>query len=230
MSAQRELKRVTGRLRSSLLACPAPDRVAPDVIQIMKPDLVAIGLRAKTARAIVVVLGGPPDSPSILLKGEISLTDPKLLATAQPYHQVMDLPWDESERAVRKYVTSIERVATRALDELIQKMAKSNHKVAAVGILGAPDRDLKRIGNSHIRAHAAEGVLFRRVLAVGAEANGLRCQTFSDRNFDQAAAVQLGAKYSRIKRSLNGLKTSVLPPWRNDEKQAAMAAWLMLHP
>ena len=196
----------------------------------MTSQRVAIGLRAKTARAIVVVLGGSPESPTVLLKDEITLIDPKVPATAQPYHEVMDLPWEQSERAVRKYVTSIERVATRALDELIQKMAKSNHKVAAVGILGAPDRDLKRIGNSHIRAHAAEGVLFRRVLAVGAEANGLKCHTFSDRNFDEAVAVQLGAKYSRVKQSLSGLKTSVVPPWRNDEKQAAMAAWLMLHP
>lgn len=192
-------------------------------------ERVAIGLRAKTARAIVVVLGGPPNSPTVLLKGEFPLVDPKLPATAQPYHQVMDLPWEQSERKVRPYVTSLERVATRALMDLIQQMRAGNRKIAGVSILGAPDRDLKRIGNPHIRAHAAEGVLFRRVLATGAEANGLKSQTFSDRNFDEAAAVKLGAKYSRIKQSLSGLKTSVAPPWRNDEKQAAMAAWLMLH-
>jgi len=190
---------------------------------------VAIGLRAKTARAIVVVLGGPPESPTVLLKGEITLMDPRMPATAQPYHQVMDLPWEQSERAVQKYVTSIERVAARALRELVQKMGKSNRKVAGVSILGAPDRDLKRIGNPHIRAHAAEGVLFRRVLAVGAEANGLKSHTFSDRNFDEAAAAKLGASYSLVKRSLSSLNAAVAPPWRNDEKQAAMAAWLMLH-
>jgi hypothetical protein len=195
----------------------------------MKPDLVAIGLRAKTGRAIVVVLGGPPKTPIVLLKGEITLIDPRMPATAQPYHQVMDLPWEQSERAVRKYVTSIERVARRSLMELIQQMRTSSRKVAGVSVIGAPDRDLKRIGNPHIRAHAAEGILFRRVLAAAAEANGLKWHTFSDRNFDEAAAETLGAKYSRIKQSLGGLKVSVAPPWRNDEKQAAMAAWLVLH-
>jgi len=155
--------------------------------------------------------------------------DPKVPATAQPYHQVMDLTWEQSERKVRPYVTSLERVATRALTDLIQKMRASNRQVAGVSILGAPDRDLKRIGNPHIRAHAAEGVLFRRILAVGAEANGLKSKTFSDRDFDDMAALELGAKYFVLKRSLVGLKTSVAPPWRNDEKQAAMAAWLMLH-
>jgi hypothetical protein len=195
----------------------------------MKPDLVGIGLRAKTGRAIVVVLGGPPEAPIVLLKGEITLTDPRLPETGQPYHQVMDLPWEESERAVRKYVTSIERVASRSLGELMQQMRKSNRRVAGVSVIGAPDRDLKRIGNPHIRAHAAEGILFRRVLAAGAEANGLQWHTFSDRNFDEAAAQKLGAKYPRIKQSLGELKVSVVPPWRNDEKQAAMAAWLVLH-
>jgi hypothetical protein len=195
----------------------------------MKPERVAIGLRAKTARAIVVVLGGPAESPTVLLKGEISLTDPRMPATAQPYHQVMDLAWEESERAVQKHITAIERVARTALRDLMKQMGASHKKVAGAGIIGAPDRDLKRIGNPHIRAHAAEGVLFRRVLAAGAAANGLKSQTFSDRNFDSAAALELGAKYPRIKRSLGELKNSVAPPWRNDEKQAALAAWLMLH-
>ena len=192
-------------------------------------ERVAIGLRAKTARAIVVILGGPPSSPTVLLKGEISLVDPKVPGTAQPYHRVMDLTWEQSERKVQRYVTCLERVATRALSDLLQKMRASNRQVAGISILGAPDRDLKRISNPHIRAHAAEGVLFRRVLAVGAEANGLKSKTFSDRDFDDAAALELGAKYALVKRSLVGLKTSVAPPWRNDEKQAAMAAWLMLH-
>jgi len=195
----------------------------------MKPERVAIGLRAKTARAIVVVLGGAAESPTVLLKGEISLTDPSMPATAQPYHQVMDLAWEQSERAVQKQIAGIERVARRALRDLINQVGEGHKKVAGAGIIGAPDRDLRRIGNPHIRAHAAEGVLFRRVLAVGAAANGLKSQTFSDRNFDSAAAMELGDKYPRIKRSLGELKSSVAPPWRNDEKQAALAAWLMLH-
>ena len=59
----------------------------------MDSNPVAIGLRAKTARAIVVVLGGSADSPVVLLKSEIRLVDPKVPGTAQPYHEVMDLPW-----------------------------------------------------------------------------------------------------------------------------------------
>jgi hypothetical protein len=59
------------------------------------------------------------------------------------------------------------------LKSLIEELKSQSIKVSGVGIVGAPDRDLARIGNFHIRAHAAEGVLFRKVLNVAAEANGL---------------------------------------------------------
>src|SRR5213082_2009968 len=88
----------------------------------MKSNIVAIGLRAKTGRAIAVVLGGSADSPSVITKLEISLVDPKLPSTFQPYHVVMDLPWDESQRAVRKYVRAIEKVAAKNLTVLVKRL------------------------------------------------------------------------------------------------------------
>src|SRR5438874_7711991 len=187
--------------------------------------LVSIGLRAKTGRAIAVVLGGSIEAPVVLLKTEIKLVDPKVPATAQPYHEVMDLPWEQSQRAVRKYAAAIERSAQKALAKLIEEQTSNRRKVVGAGIVGAPDRDLARIGNPHIRAHAAEGVLFRQVLDLAAQANGLKWQVFSDRKSDEAMTDKLGAKHARVRRLLSELGHSIPPPWRSDEKQAAMAAW-----
>jgi len=194
-----------------------------------KSNLVAIGLRAKTARAIAVALGGSIDSPIVIAKTEIRLADPKMPGTAQPYHEVMDLPWEESQRAAQKYIRAIENVATKELARLIDEQRSAGMKIAGVGIVGARDRDLARIGNNHIRAHAAEGVLFRRVLDLAAEANGLNRRTFPDRDFDALAATELGAKSAEVKQKILSLGRSVPAPWRADEKQAAMAAWLVLH-
>jgi len=190
--------------------------------------LISIGLRAKTGRAIAVVLGGSIETPVVLLKTEIKLVDPKVPGTAQPYHEVMDLPWEKSQQEVRKYAAAIERTAQKALAKLIEEQRSKGLKVAGVGIVGAPDRDLARIGNPHIRAHAAEGVLFRRVLDLAAQSNGLKWQVISDRNFDEALAEKLGAKYLRVKQSISNLGLTILPPWRAGEKQAATAAWLVL--
>ncbi len=195
----------------------------------MTSNLIAIGLRAKTARAIAVVLGGTIDSPLVLAKTEIKLADPKIPATGQPYHEVMDLAWTDSEREVRKYTRAIERVAKIALARLIKEQLASGMKILGVGIVGAPERDLARIGNPHIRAHAAEGILFRRVLDLAAEANGLQWRTFSDRQFDQLTRAELGSSAATVKQRIDRLGRDLAPPWRLDEKQAATAAWLVLH-
>jgi hypothetical protein len=189
----------------------------------------AIGLRAKTARAIVVVLGGSADSPTVLLKEEIRLADPKVPGTAQPYHEVMELPWEQSQRAVQRCARAIERVATKELARLIKQLTKDGAKVTGAGIVGAKDRDLARIGNNHIRARAAEGVLFRAVLEFAAEKNGLKRRAFSDRDFAAITKAELGQKHSSVTRKIDELRRAVSPPWRTDEKQAALAAWLVLH-
>jgi hypothetical protein len=195
----------------------------------MKPSLVTIGLRAKTGRAIAVVLGGPADAPTVLAKEEIRLVDPKLPGTFQPYHEVMDLPWNESQRAVQKFVRAIQKVAAKEIAQLIKKQTKNGATVVGVGIIGAADRDLSRIGNFHIRAHAAEGVLFRSVLEFGADQNRMRRRTFADRSFAANAQAELGKKHSSVTQMIDDLRRSVPPPWRADEKLAAMAAWLVLH-
>ena len=141
----------------------------------------------------------------------------------------MELPFDQWERAVSKSAKAIERVAAKALAKMIDQLQASGQKPIGVGVVGAPDRNLARIGNPHIRAHAGEGVLFRRVLEIGAESNGLKWQVFSDRESDGAVAMRLSSKYSKIRQSLDNLRQSVPPPWRMDEKQAALAAWIVLH-
>ena len=192
-------------------------------------NLVSIGLRAKTGRAIAVVLGGSTDLPLVLKKCEIKLSDPKMPATAQPYHEVMDLPWAESQKAVRRSARAIETIARKSLARLIKELESEGMKVSGVGIVGARDRDLARIGNFHIRAHAAEGVLFRQVLDLAADANGVKRRTFPDREFEALATKELGPGSAEVKRKLNDLRRSISPPWRTDEKQAATAAWLVLH-
>jgi hypothetical protein len=195
----------------------------------VKPNLVAIGLRAKTGRAIVVIVGGTRDAPVILAKTEIKLVDPKIPATFQPYHEVMDLPWDESVRAVQKFVRAIQRVATKAIAQLVKQQSAKGMKVRAIATVGAKDRDLARIGSSHIRAHAAEGVLFRRVLDEAAGANGLPLRMFAEREFEQTIKQRLGSKSTSAKKKLDEAARAFPPPWRADEKLAAVAAWLVLH-
>jgi hypothetical protein len=189
---------------------------------------VSIGLRAKTARAIAVVLSGPADSPQVLRREELSLVDPDLPATGQPYHEVMELPWEKAQVAVLASARAIEAVASKSLAQLVRGLQSDGLVVCGVGVVGALERNLERIGSAHVRAHAAEGLLFRSVLDKAAEKNGLERRTFEERKLLEQAASELGCRVAELAAQLAELGRATGPPWRADEKSAAAAAWLAL--
>ena len=189
---------------------------------------VTIGLRAKTARAIAVVLSGPSNSPRVLKRTELRLADPAFPETSQPYHQVMELPWGKAQVAVRRIASRIEKLASKELARLVREAKADGLIITGVAIVGAGERNLEKIGSTHIRAHAAEGVLFREVLEVGAAANNLRSRRFDERTLDLTAEVELKLPIAKIKAQLAEMGRSAGSPWRADEKAAATAAWLAL--
>jgi hypothetical protein len=193
-----------------------------------KKASVSIGLRAKTGRAIAVVLGGGVDAPHVLKRVEIRLHDPASPATFQPYHEVLDLPWDKAQVAVRKIASKIERIATKEIARLVSEAQADGAIVCGVGIVGAGERNLEKIGSTHIRAHAAEGVLFRAVLESGSAANDLPNRRFDERSLDKTAESELKVSTAKIKATLAEMGRSAGSPWRADEKAAATAAWLAL--
>lgn len=193
-----------------------------------KSRSVSIGLRAKTGRAVAVVLGGSVDAPQVLKRVEIGLVDPAFPETRQPYHQVLDLPWEKAQVAVRKIASRIEKVASKEIGRLVREAQAEGAIVREIGIVGAGERNLEKIGSTHIRAHAAEGVLFRAVLEAGAAANDVPNRRFDERSLDKIAETELKLSPSRIKAQLAEMGRSVGSPWRADEKAAAIAAWMAL--
>ena len=196
--------------------------------QMKRQSPIGVGLRAKTGRAIAVVLGGELDSPRVLKRVELKISNPSFPETSQPYHEVLDLPWDKAVVAVRKIASRIEKQASKEIARLVREVQADGQMICGVGIVGAADRNLEKIGSTHIRAHAAEGVLFRAVLEVGAEANALPNRRFDERLLDQTAESELELPIAKIRAHLAEMGRAAGSPWRADEKAAAIAAWLAL--
>ncbi len=189
---------------------------------------VSIGFRTKTARAIAIALTGDPATPEYIGRWNVSLMDPQLPATGQPHHEVMELPWGDALSAVRPIEKRIEEVAIDMLADLLTELESKGARVISVGVVGSPERNIERIGNRHMRAHAAEGILFRRVIEAAAAKHSLKCGTFSDRGFEEFAISELGQNSTRIKGALTRIGRTAGKPWRIDERAAAIAAWLTL--
>jgi hypothetical protein len=164
----------------------------------------------------------------VLKRTELKIADPDFPATMQPFHEVLDLPWDKAQSAARKIAVRIEKRAAKELGRLIKEAEGEGYKVSGVGIVGAGDRNLEKIGSTHIRAHAAEGVLFREVLEVASSTNRLSNRRYDERTMDAAAETELKLPEAKIKAQLAEMGRLVGSPWRADEKAAATAAWLAL--
>lgn len=180
---------------------------------------VAIGLKSKTGRAIAVVLSGPASAPEFRRRAELVLWDARKPSTMQPYHNVMELPWSDAQIEVKPAIKLIEEIASSAVAKFLESLQV---RTAEIAIVGPNDRALERIGSPHIRAHAAEGVLYRRVLEVAAKANRCRFRSFPD------PSEELKKRPNEVKKVLTALGKAAGSPWRSDEKAAAMAAWSLL--
>ncbi|MDQ2964206.1 MAG: hypothetical protein M3R31_13800 [Pseudomonadota bacterium] len=163
-----------------------------------------------------------------MIRTEITLASPANPALYQPYHEVMDLPWARATVAVQNAERAIEAVAASGLKALLDELRSRGIDVSCIGIVGAPERNLAAIGSPHIRAHAAEGVLFRHVLEVGAEANHLPSAIHSERDIEASAAASLGVSSDDARARLAAIGQALGAPWRADEKAAAIAAWIGL--
>jgi len=180
----------------------------------------AIGFRAKTGRAITVVLAGTADAPEFIWRGEVSLIDDAYPLTSGPYHHVMDLPWSEALVAVKDLEAQIQSATDRNVAQLVEEMNARKLTVRGVNVVGSPMRSLAKMGNPHIRAHAAEGILFRRVIEVSAAKQKLPCAGFTENELKNVA--------DEIESTLRMLGGVAGPPWRADERLAATAAWIAL--
>ena len=185
-----------------------------------------IGLRAKTARAIAVVLTGPVETPVAIKRAELTFATMAEPAIFQPYHEVLDLPWNQGQAAVKKPEALLVSIAAARLGRLLDELSSEGLKVRTVGIVGAPNRNLEGLGSPHIRAHAAEGVLFRRILEGAAGARRLQWRAFSERDLEQTAALELGLTAAELLQKLAAFGRTLGRPWRADEKAAAIGAWL----
>jgi hypothetical protein len=127
----------------------------------------------------------------------------------------MELPWSDSLIAVKPAIATIEKIAAAELRRLIDSVESRGYEVAAIAVVGPADRKLERIGNPHIRAHAAEGVLFRAVIETAARANRVASMLFVEPSKELS---------SRQKKTIDEMKKIAGSPWRAEEKSAAMAA------
>ncbi len=192
---------------------------------------VALGFRAHSGWSTLVAVSGERHSPLVVDRRQIQLSEPTIHGSKQPYHAAQMLKLDEAEKFVNRCIEDATRRAEQALRTAIDCLCQKGDSVVGCGILlgsGRPTPALATTLASHALIHTAEGELFRKALVNASERYGLPVTGVKERELFDRGTVDLHIPVDKLKRHVAELGRAIGPPWRQDEKLAALAAWVAL--
>jgi hypothetical protein len=186
-----------------------------------------LGVRVKSGWAAVVLIGGSARAPVVLDSRRIELADAAIPESVQPYHAGFGHA-QRDQRTVGRLVRLVERCARESIRSLVGEYEKSGYALLAAAVVGTSRTDPATIGNPHIRIHALEGRLFRRVVEEGLAASRVPCTPCLESEIYAEAPRLLRRTAPDIRRELTMLGRETAGAWRAEQKSAALAAWLTL--
>ena len=189
----------------------------------------ALGFRAHSGWAAMVAIGGVPRSPVVVGRRRIELADSAARRAVQPYHAAAGMDAAAAEEFIARAIDQTRLLAGKTLLAAIDDLRKSGYDVRACGILLASGRPLPNLAStlaSHALIHTAEGELFRGALTHASQQCGLALQRVKERELFERASQELAVPEDELRRRIVDMGRTLGPPWRQDEKLAALVGWL----
>ena len=192
------------------------------------PNEGALGFRAHSGWAALVAVAGPAADPSVVLRRRVVLSR---RTPRQPFHAAEGKPFAAAQELIRRASAEATGLADRAVADAIAELQASGYETVGSGLLlaaGRPLPGLREILASHALIHAAEGELFRDVLRQASGRHGLRVSEVKERELDERVTMALRRPAAEVARRLAEWGKALGAPWTQDEKRAALVAWLAL--
>jgi hypothetical protein len=187
---------------------------------------VGIGVRVKTGKAIAVALAVERGAaPLLVARRELALFDPREPDSQQPDHAALELPADEARAIVDRLSACVREASGAAVRSFLAALAPRPVAGRALLVVGSRT-DPASIANAHMRAHAAEGRLFARAVEAAFVASGVGASDLLAEEAEDLAANVIGRSTAARAGVLATLGKAAGPPWRAEEKSAALAAWI----
>jgi hypothetical protein len=188
----------------------------------------ALGLRAHSGWAALVAVAGPAAEPTAVVRRRVVLSE---RTPRQPFHAAEGLPFGAAEDLIRRSTDEAADLAERAVREAVAELRARDHEPVASGLLlarGRPLPGLRDVLASHALIHTAEGELFRDVLRLASRRCGLRLVEVGERELEDRCARSLRRSATELRQRVAEWGQTLGPPWTQDEKRAALVAWLAL--
>jgi hypothetical protein len=191
----------------------------------------AAGCRVHSGWAAVVVVSGRAGAPVVLDRRRIVIADAGIAGSKQPYHYVEMWPLPKAQAFLDRCAARTQQMARGAFREVAEAARVRGWPLSGCAILAASGRPVPTLAealSSHAMLHTAEGEFYRNAVADASEHCGVRVTRVREKELLERAAQTLRMKLEGLQRHLTELGKPLGAPWSQDEKLAALAAWLML--
>ncbi|HEY2093053.1 MAG TPA: hypothetical protein VGJ81_14295 [Thermoanaerobaculia bacterium] len=186
-----------------------------------------LGIADHYAASEFVTVGVADGALRLLSKERVQLVDPEL--PAAPYHhEALTMPLEAAEEVVASVRASVAERCRQALSEQIARFG-----IGAVVIQSSPyDALPETLGDilaSWQITCAADGMMYREMLATSAEALGLKVERYARKSDRVAAAAEsLQVPRARVEELLKEFGKQAGSPWRKEHQEAAASALAFL--
>ena len=191
----------------------------------------AIGIRAHSGWAAVVVVSGSSGAIEVVDRRRIAINEPNVAGAIQPYHFAQEMKLVKAEAYLTKCAAASEALAVAGLDEMIRELRRREFVAENCALLLASGRalpSLPQILASHPLIHTAEGEFFRQAFWKACERLDIQVTGIRERDLDEQAEAAFGSRAAPLRAEIAALGKSVGPPWTTDQKTASLAALLVL--
>jgi len=177
------------------------------------------------------VVAGGVARPEVVFRGRAELGDPAGRVKRNVYQASRALEpaaaADRVEAAERIAADQAAAALERTVRDATDEGAVVRSCAVVVGTFPSGAR-LESILASHALAHAAEGRLYQHALLQGAESRGLDAVAIPKRSIWEEGEATFGVAQDELRHWIDQLRREVGPPWAEDQKLAALAAWIAL--
>ena len=191
----------------------------------------ALGFRAHSGWTAVVALSLERDQPRVLLRQRPQLVETFTYEFRQPYHTAKKMAFDKAREFLSRVESGAERLAEGTIRAIQADLRNQGYEISCYALLLASTKSLPQLDKilrSHALIHTADGELFRRALTRAGGRCHIAAFTVEESHLLLIACKTLHVKEDALMAELRALGKVVGAPWSQDEKFAALAAWLAL--
>jgi hypothetical protein len=193
--------------------------------------IAAIGCRSHSGWAALVTIAGSRESPEVIDRRRIQTSDPAIRGSKQPFHTAEPLEFRDAAALIQRCARSAARLSEQALRETMEAVQGAGYRVEYCAVTLGSGRalpELRAVLASHALIHTAEGEFYRDALTEAGRECSLKICRVKEKELYERGAGHFRVTAQQLEQRVTALGKPLGPPWSQDQKYAALVAWLAL--